>query len=265
MELTIRLDAEELQRSIAVRLKTAQIHHKQLDEPNLPAVRRSLGVLREAIEELNRTAELSPAVDKAVEQQVLQQSLPSLLALRSGDFDGVVRQLFLRWVDVARMALVGSGLHIDVGKELERAPLSENPWLKGFDDSSEWQVTFNTGLVELFRDDLAAGRARSALRRLMVHLDLSQDDLGRLFSVSGETIRRWERGKSAVPAHKEGAILAAEEGLDRLLEIFRPERLPAAVRRPADLFGGESALDWILRGRIAEVADRYETTLRYQA
>jgi len=49
-----------------------------------------------------------------------------------------------------------------------------------------------------------------------------------------------------------------------MLEIFRPERLFQVVRRKADLFDGESALEWILRGRVAEVADRYELALSYQ-
>jgi hypothetical protein len=40
--------------------------------------------------------------------------------------------------------------------------------------------------------------------------------------------------------------------------------LPTGIRRPAELFDGETALAWILRGRIAEVADRYETALLYQ-
>ncbi len=31
------------------------------------------------------------------------------------------------------------------------------------------------------------------------------------------------------------------------------------------LFNGESALDWILRGRISETAARYEAALSYQA
>ena len=56
----------------------------------------------------------------------------------------------------------------------------------------------------------------------------------------------------------------ASSAVMRLAAIFRPERLPQVIRRKAALFGGESALDWILRGQIHEVADRYETTLAYQ-
>ena len=60
-------------------------------------------------------------------------------------------------------------------------------------------------------------------------------------------------------------MTAAGAALGRLEAMFRPERLSQVVRRKAGLFEGESALDWILRGRIAAAAGRYETALAYQA
>ena len=112
-------------------------------------------------------------------------------------------------------------------------------------------------------EQLGTGRARVALRSLMAHLDLGQDDLGRMFGVSGETIRRWEHSQSRISTAQEARILA-EAALRRLLDLFRPERLAAAVRRPAELFAGDTAHEWILRGRIVDVAERYETALSYQ-
>ena len=99
----------------------------------------------------------------------------------------------------------------------------------------------------------------------MIHLDLGQDELGRLLGVSGETVRRWERGKNRIPRDSEAAILTVESAVRRLLEIFRPERLPLVVRREADLFEGETALEWILRGRIDDVILHYERMFVYQA
>ena len=113
-------------------------------------------------------------------------------------------------------------------------------------------------------EHLGASRARVALRSLMAHLDLGQDDLGRMFGVSGETVRRWERGQTRIPTSQESRILAAEAALRRLLELFRPERLAAAVRRPAELFASDTAYEWILCGCIEDVAERYETALTYQ-
>jgi transcriptional regulator with XRE-family HTH domain len=106
---------------------------------------------------------------------------------------------------------------------------------------------------------------RLALGRLMGHLGLSQDELGRMLGVTGESVRRWKTGAIAIPLSRLAEITAAESALNRLLQVFRTERLPLAIRRKAELFGGRRALDWILDGRIAEVADRYELSLAYQA
>jgi len=133
------------------------------------------------------------------------------------------------------------------------------------DDFIEWRLLYNQVIEQAITHGSGAEPARTALRSLMTRLELSQDDLGRILGVSGETIRRWERGATGIPAERRAAIIATEAGLQRLQDLFRPERLPTVIRRPAELFDGETALDWILRGRIAEVADRYETVLVYQA
>ncbi|MEK7408194.1 MAG: hypothetical protein AAB225_24250 [Acidobacteriota bacterium] len=88
--------------------------------------------------------------------------------------------------------------------------------------------------------------------------------MGRMFGVAGETVRRWLRGASRVPDSRLAEMESAAAALNRLLEIFQPDRLRQVIRRPAEVFGGERALDWILRGRIGEVAERYEAALAYQ-
>ena len=40
--------------------------------------------------------------------------------------------------------------------------------------------------------------------------------------------------------------------------MFRPRRLPEVIRRPAALFDAEPVLEWIERGRIIEVVQRYD-------
>ena len=131
--------------------------------------------------------------------------------------------------------------------------------------SAEWMSLYSQAVTEHLAKEAGESRARSALRSLMTHLQLGQDEMGRLFAVSGETIRRWERGKTSIPVARETEILRVEAGLNRLLEMFRLDRLPLVLRREAKLFEGDTALEWILRGRIQEVADRYETTFQYQA
>ncbi len=120
---------------------------------------------------------------------------------------------------------------------------------------------------DLVEDDLGQTGVpvgRLALERLMECLGLSQDQMGRMLDVSGETVRRWKSGATGIPLSRVAELTAAESALNRLLQIFRPERLPLVIRRKAEVFGGKAALDWILDGRIAEVADRYELSLAYQ-
>ena len=86
-----------------------------------------------------------------------------------------------------------------------------------------------------------------------------------MFKVSGETIRRWERGQVRIPLARQAELVSAEAALARLETLFLPERLAQVIRRPAGLFQQERALDLILRGLIADVAQRYEIALTYQA
>jgi hypothetical protein len=126
-------------------------------------------------------------------------------------------------------------------------------------------ATYQLAVEECLREECNGSEAEVALRALMSHLELSYNDLGRIFDVAGETVRRWEQGSHRVPPTRLGQIRSAAAALDRLLAIFRPESLPQVIRRDVELFEDESALGWILRGRIGDVADRYEMALAYQA
>jgi transcriptional regulator with XRE-family HTH domain len=103
------------------------------------------------------------------------------------------------------------------------------------------------------------------LTRLRAELDLSFDDLGRVLGVTGETVRRWERGLAPIPPERLAVIAEQGAALERLKVFLRAERLPVSTRRKARLFDGETARDFILRGRMAEVVERYDRALRYQA
>lgn len=128
----------------------------------------------------------------------------------------------------------------------------------------EYLTVYNAALAEVLRDHEASPRARENLRELLQRLGLSYDELAQAFDVSGETIRRWEKGVVRVPAKKVALLESADQALRRMLRIFRPDRLASVIRRPAPLFDGASAFDWIRGGRIREVADRFETAFQYQ-
>jgi hypothetical protein len=85
-----------------------------------------------------------------------------------------------------------------------------------------------------------------------------------MLAVSADTIVDWEAGRTAIPVEARTTISRASAAVTRMLGIFRPERLPQVVRRTVDIFDGQSALDWILLGRIDEVASRYEAAFAYQ-
>ena len=107
-------------------------------------------------------------------------------------------------------------------------------------------------------------RPKAALRALRAHLALSYDDVGRMLGTSGETARRWELGKVTIPQDRRAQLSRLDDGLARLRGMLLSSRLSEAIRRPAEIFDGERALDWILRGKIADVVRRYDMALAYQ-
>ncbi len=106
-------------------------------------------------------------------------------------------------------------------------------------------------------------RAASILARLKAGLDVGSEDVGAMFGATGDIARAWELGTEEVPDLIFARVIAAESAFNRLAEIFRPERLPQVIRRRAPVFDNERALDWILDGRIAEVAERYDSGLAF--
>ncbi|HRC85091.1 MAG TPA: hypothetical protein PK413_05740 [Thermoanaerobaculia bacterium] len=102
------------------------------------------------------------------------------------------------------------------------------------------------------------------LDRLATYLSLGNKELGQLFSASPSTVAAWRKGDRRISDDALARISEADSALNLLLELFRPERLPLVIRRPARVFEGKTALDWILAGRIREVAARYDVALHYQ-
>lgn len=269
-----------LSQEIQSRLELARDLPARLERPNLPAVRESAAVFWECFHALSAHAHLGTTLARVIDFEALYRSFNALLAFRTGEAALTASALLEAWLSASQAelrALEGpESTRLDFAtslrRELEAAhgDLAEGlsvAFKEGaaFSQRSEWLVLFHQATEQIVTSLLAADQGRTSLRSLMARLELSQDDLGRMFGVSGETIRRWERGQTTIPAERRSAILAAESGLRRLQDLLRPSRLPTTIRRNAELFDGESALDWILRGRIAEVADRYEEALLYQA
>jgi len=265
-----------------------RLHHPRdlparLSRPNLPATRESAALFLECFHTVSVDAGLDGSIARATDIEALYGSFDAFLAFRAGEIEVATSSLIEAWTSASFAELFGldaeevtaqavsfaSSLRRDLGTAqadlVADASARVARTLADLAERSEWLVLFHQAVEQVGTAELGTQQARTALRSLMARLDLSQDDLGRLFGVSGETIRRWERGMSSIPAERRTGLFAAESALRRLQDLFRPNRLPSVIRRRVELFDRESALDWILRGRIAEVADRYEEALLYQA
>ncbi len=231
--------------------------------PDMAGIRQLVRYLDDCLATVNEISGLEGTLGTLVRHTTLQACFPVLLLFHRGDPEAALRFLLLEWAQASTALGLPCSLTGLLFEESKVIALSQLPT-----DQTEHELlaAFNTAVSALLRETEGQSRGRGAIRRLMTHLDLSFDQVGRVLSVSGETVRRWERGKGSheISAERMADLLSAEAALDRLLEVFRAERLAIVVRRQAELFSGESALDWIFRGRIGEVADRYEFALTYQ-
>jgi hypothetical protein len=106
-----------------------------------------------------------------------------------------------------------------------------------------WTRAFLSALQEQVRDD--------PLDRLLATWGLSAAAAGRVFGVSRQAIAKWRL--HGVPDDRLVALADLDAATDVLLRYVRPERIPAVVRRPADLLGGASLLELAEAHRYADV------------
>lgn len=236
----------------------------RLRPPALGAVRRLAEGLAAGVSSLNERAGLDEPQAGVVLRWALSD--PSLAVLvGEGRSAAAAAELAERWRSAAvRVAGLGGDEVAEPPAVFAAGPPPASARLSP-EDLAELVALWPLAVAELVLADGAQARGRSALRRLMVHLGVSQNDLGRMLGTTGETVRRWEARAVRMPEERIAELTAAESVLGRLLALLKPEHLRQAIRRKAELFDGERALDWILRGRLADVAHRYELALAYQA
>jgi len=247
------MPTSQAQKAVLTILSTAPVDRAPFD---LPTVRAAIETLRKCVEELNMAAQIDESLATLIGDSVTQSAYPVLFLVRQREFERASQMFVNIWQATLEALEPPAELvlpPIDLGKPESVA------------EELEFLSVWNVAISEVLRSEVPQGEARQVLRRLAVHLELSLDQLGMMFGVSGETVRRWERGLHPIPNARIAKLISADRSLSRLLQIFRPERLAQVIRRKADLFEGERALDWILRARQAEVADRYENALMYQA
>ena len=200
-------------------------------------------LLAKHIQDWGAAHNLSPEQVSFVQAGVLQNAFAAVLFLQKRDIARATEWIAKTWSDYAQQAA-------------EIAPGEEE-----MDTALEYELAVWTYLA----GDRKLGRGRQILRRMMAVLGLSQDEAGRAFGVTGETIRRWERGQVRIPDARLAEMTSVDAALSRLQALFLSGHLSQAIRRPAELFHGERGLDLILRGLIRDVAAKYESALSWQA
>lgn len=103
---------------------------------------------------------------------------------------------------------------------------------------------------------------RDTFTQWLAAWDVSDAEAGRLFGVTRQAIAKWRR--HGVPQRRLGTLAELGAVTDLLEAYLRRDRIPAVVRRPADVLGGRSMLDLVAEGRTAEllVATRQMFDLR---
>lgn len=251
---TMPITRERVEQEVQKCLRAHEDIRPLLRQGSFAGVCKFAQVVHSCVEKLNAEAGLTGHRAVLVTSTVLQGSLPSMLLFREGSIRAASHAVSTLWISLS------------TGEPAELVQLPQKILAKR-QDERELEELAHMFPIAVF-EETAAGRkgtdGRDVLRRLMTYLDLSFDDVGRILEVSGETVRRWERGVSRIPSEALATLQLVDSALNRLMKLFLPQRLPEVVRRKADLFDGSRALDQILQGRIAEVVDLYEQALSYQ-
>lgn len=232
--------------------------------PHIDMIRGFVLALSDCLVDLNAAAGLHDRQASVLRRAVLPGAFPVLELYLRRRLDLAARYLVSEWQKLA--ASLGMDLPGPQTATLEgRASLSAARHRHPMPSEHRLQWAFHTAVFQLLRSEEAHREGLEALIDLMTTLDLDARQAGQILEVSEETVRRWEREDEPLPQEITATLSEIQDALQRLKSMFLPERLPQVIRRPAELFGGDSALEQILQGRIREVADRYDLLLRYQA
>jgi hypothetical protein len=100
-------------------------------------------------------------------------------------------------------------------------------------------------------DELDRHVRTEPLERFTTLWGLSGAEAARAFGVSRQAFAKWEaRG---IPADRTPAVADLAAATDLLDRRVKRDRIPAVVRRPAEVLGGRSLYDLACEGRHAEV------------
>lgn len=234
-------------------------------QPNLAAARKCVDWMLTGLMQLNRAVGFEGPVSGFVTDLVLSSASQAALFWRRRLAEEASTALVQEWLD---QSLIPSPRAESI--RTARAELIRN--LSGQEVQGlhpqpadrEFLLLYSLAVSEKLRAETSQSQARQSLRSLLSRLDLSATDAAQMLRVSAADVERWESGERQIPTESQALLNRGASALTRLSAVFRPERLPQVIRRAAPLFDGQSALEWILQGRIGEVAAKYESVLLYQ-
>lgn len=102
-----------------------------------------------------------------------------------------------------------------------------------------------------FLAELQAQVRADPLERVMTAWALSSAATARVFGVSRQAVGKWR--SHGIPEDRLVALADLSAATDVLARYVRPDRIPAVVRRPAELLGGRSLLELAEEHRYDEV------------
>lgn len=100
-------------------------------------------------------------------------------------------------------------------------------------------------------DDLYRRLELDPLDRFTQVWQISDSEAAQAFGVSRQAYSKWRR--EGVPAERTPALADLDAATDILERRVKRERIPAVVRRPAEMLGGRSLLEMARSGEHAEV------------
>ncbi len=92
---------------------------------------------------------------------------------------------------------------------------------------------------------------------------LRPGELHRLLGVSAEGLRGWQRG-GRISEDRWAAIDRLYSALRHLTRYIKPSALPAVTRRKNPALNNQSALEWLMNGRDAELLRFYDDLFAYE-
>jgi hypothetical protein len=111
----------------------------------------------------------------------------------------------------------------------------DNAWLRELTDVLDRQVRM------------------SPLERFVTLWGLSGAEAARAFGVSRQAFAKWQ--ENGVPAEREVALADLGTATEVLARRVKRERIPAVIRRRAELLGGKSLYEMACEGRHQDVLD----------